>query len=147
MPIIGPVITPDSLSSSANNRSIGPGKSKVVTQNIQTAGNFSQPYTPANFTPMTMTASGQADTGQLIIQTDAATAAVVITLPSAYYAKGQFIHIIKIDSTANQVSLAALSGDVVVKPAAKAWPVAQYETITVVAQTSTTGTGIWFVLQ
>lgn len=144
MPIIGGLTTPDSAQTGG---SVGPGKSKVVSQNVQTAGNFSQAYTPANFTPMTITATGKADTGQLIIQADAASAALVITLPSAYYAKGQFIHIIKIDSTANQVSLAALSGDTVVKAAAKAWPVAQYETITAVAQTSTMGTGIWFVLQ
>jgi hypothetical protein len=145
MSIMGPVTTPDSTSSTGG--SIGPGKSKAITRNVQTAGNFSQPYTPANFTPMTMIASGGADTGQLVIQADANTGAIIITLPSAYYAKGQFIHIIKIDSTANQVSLAATSGDTVVKAASKAWPVAQYETITVVAQTSTTGTGIWFVLQ
>jgi hypothetical protein len=145
MPTIGGVTVPDSASSATG--SIGPGKSKQITQNVQTAGNFSQPYTPANFTPMTVTTSIQADTGQLVIQADANAGAIVITLPSAYYAKGQFIHIIKIDSTANQVSLAALSGDTVVKATAKAWPVAQYETITVVAQTSTTGTGIWFVLQ
>jgi hypothetical protein len=145
MPTIGGVVTPDSATSSTG--SIGPGKSKEITRNIQTAGNFSQEYTPANFTPMTLSASAKADTGQLVIQANAASGAIVITLPSAYYAKGQFIHIIKIDSTANQVSLAALSGDVVVKATAKAWPVAQYETITVVAQTSTTGTGIWFVLQ
>lgn len=146
MPTFGGVTTPDSSSGSSTGK-IGPGNSKQVTRNVQTNGNFMQEYTPANFTSMFMSATGVANTGQLIIQANAASAAIVITLPPAYYAKGQFIHIIKTDSTANQVSLVASAGDTVVKAAAKAWPVAQYETLTVVSQTTSAGAGIWYVLQ
>jgi hypothetical protein len=147
MGIPGGLTTPDQFTALAGG-AVGPGKSKVVlTQNVQTRGAFAPAYPPANFTPISISASANADTGQLIVSANAASAAIVVTLPRAYYANGQFIHIIKTDSTANQVSAAIQSGDTLGKAAAKAWPVAQYETVTLVAQVDSSGNGIWYVLQ
>jgi len=125
----------------------GPGKSSVIETTVQKSGAFPPEYPPANFTPLSVSSSLTVDTGQLIVSANASSAAIVITLPRAYYANGQFVHIIKTDSTANQVSAAVQSGDTLGRATAKAWPVAQYETVTLVAQTDATGAGIWYVLQ
>jgi hypothetical protein len=147
MALPGGLTTPDQFTSLTGGV-VGPGKSKaVVTSNVQTRGAFAPPYTPANFTPLSINASANADTGQLIVSANAASAAIIVTLPKAYYANGQFIHIIKTDSTANQVSAAVQTGDTLGRAAAKAWPVAQYETVTLVAQVDSSGQGIWYVLQ
>lgn len=147
MGVPGGLTTPDQFTSLTGGV-VGPGKSKaVVTPNVQTRGAFAPPYTPANFTPISISASANADTGQLIVSANAASAAIIVTLPKAYYANGQFIHIIKTDSTANQVSAAVQTGDTLGRAAAKAWPVAQYETVTLVAQVDSSGQGIWYVLQ
>ena len=147
MPIPGGLTSPDSPSPVAG-AAIGPGKSRAIqTQNVQARGAFAPPYPPANFTPITITSTATIDTGQLIVSANASAAAIVITLPRAYYANGQFIHIIKTDATANQVSAIAQSGDTLGKAAAKAWPIAQYETVTLVSQIDSTGSGIWYVLQ
>lgn len=147
MPIPGGLTSPDSPTPVAG-AALGPGKSRALsTQNVQTRGAFAPPYPPANFTPITLTSTATIDTGQLIVSANATSAAIVITLPRAYYANGQFIHIIKTDSSVNQVSAVAQTGDTIAKATAKAWPVAQYETVTLVAQVDSTGSGIWYVLQ
>ena len=125
----------------------GPGASTIVQKTVQTAGAFRDPYTPANFTALAISASATVDTGQLALSVNANTAAVTVTLPRAYYANGQIIHIIKTDASANQVSAAAQTGDTLAKATAKAWPAAQYETVTLIAQVDSTGAGIWYVLQ
>ncbi|CAB4159110.1 hypothetical protein UFOVP704_53 [uncultured Caudovirales phage] len=139
--------TPDSASSSLGGVS-GPGKSKaIVSPNTQQRGALSPVNAPFNFVAQRVTSSTTLDSGQLILQVNAAAAAVVLTLPRAYYANGQFIHIIKTDATANQVSAIAQAGDTLGKATAKAWPVAQYETVTLVSQVDSSGLGIWYVLQ
>jgi len=125
----------------------GPGKSSVIETTVQKSGAFPPEYPPANYTPLFVSSSLIVDTGQLIVSANASGAAIVITLPRAYYANGQFIHIIKTDATANQVSAIAQTGDTLGKAAAKAWPVAQYETVTLVSQVDSSGLGIWYVLQ
>jgi len=146
MPIPGGLSSPDSPPPLPGQR-VGPGASIQLNDPVQTRGAQMPPYTPANFSSLAVSATGIVDTGQQIISVNANSAAVVLTLPSAYYAHGQFIHIIKTDVSANQVSAVAASGDTLAKPAAKAWPVAQYETVTLVAQIDSTGAGIWYVLQ
>jgi len=147
MPIIGGLSSPDTASPPAGGI-IGPGKSVVVQQtNDQKRGAFAPAYPPANFTSIAISASTTVDTGQLIVSVNATSAAVVVTLPRAYYANGQFVHIIKTDSTTNQVSAAVQTGDTLGKATAKAWPAAQYETVTLVAQVDSAGAGIWYVLQ
>jgi hypothetical protein len=147
MPIPGGLTSPDSPTPVAG-AAIGPGKSRAIqTQNVQVRGAFAPPYPPANFTPITITSTATIDTGQLIVSANASTAAIIVTLPRAYYANGQFIHIIKTDSTANQVSAAVQTGDTLGRATAKAWPIAQYETVTLVAQVDSSGNGIWYVLQ
>lgn len=147
MGIPGGLTTPDSASDLLNQVS-GPGKSKaVVNPNVQKRGAFSPEYAPFNFVSQRVTSSVTLDSGQLILQVNATAGAVILTLPHAYYANGQFIHIIKTDSTANQVSAIAATGDTLAKPAAKAWPVAQYETVTLVSQVDSAGAGVWYVLQ
>ena len=147
MGVPGGLTTPDQFTSLAGGV-VGPGKSKSITpSNVQTRGAFAPAYTPANFTPLSINASANADTGQLIVSANATTAAIIVTLPRAYYANGQFIHIIKTDSTTNQVSAAVQTGDTLGRATAKAWPVAQYETVTLVAQVDSSGNGIWYVLQ
>jgi len=125
----------------------GPGNSTIIKSDVQSSGAFPPAYPPANFTSIAISASTTMDTGQLIFSVNATGAAVVVTLPRAYYANGQFIHIIKTDSGTNQVSAAVQSGDTLGKATAKAWPAAQYETVTLVAQVDSTGAGIWYVLQ
>jgi hypothetical protein len=146
MPIPGGLTSPESPPAAVG-QARGPGKSAVLTENVQTRGAQMPAYTPANFSPLQLSATAIVDTGQQIISVNASSAAVILTLPSAYYANGQFIHIIKTDSTANQVSAVAASGDTLVKAAAKSWPVAQYETVTLVSQVDSAGAGIWYVLQ
>jgi hypothetical protein len=142
----GGLTSPDSPSAAVG-QARGPGKSAVLTENVQTRGAQMPAYTPANFSSLRLSATAKVDTGQQVISVSASSGAVILTLPSAYYAHGQFIHIIKTDSTANQVSAVAASGDTLARPAAKAWPVAQYETVTLVAQVDAAGAGIWYVLQ
>ena len=147
MALPGGLATPDSAAASLSGVS-GPGKSKaIVNPNVQQRGAFSPVNAPFNFVAQRVTGSTTLDSGQLILQVNATSAAVVLTLPRAYYANGQFIHIIKTDATANQVSAVASTGDTLGKAAAKAWPVAQYETVTLVAQVDSSGLGIWYVLQ
>jgi hypothetical protein len=142
-----PVISPNS-SMATTGTVYGPGKSKVISaQNLQTRGAFTPEYSPTNFTAQSISASVTIDSGQLVLQVNAASAAVIVTLPRAYYANGQFIHIIKTDAIANQVSAIAQTGDTVNKAVAKAWPIAQYETVTLVAQVDTSGLGVWYVIQ
>jgi len=145
MPIFGG-LSPDSPPATAG-QARGPGKSGLLTENVQTRGAQMPAYTPANFSALQLSATAIVDTGQQVISVNASSAAVILTLPSAYYAHGQFIHIIKTDSTANQVSAVAASGDTLAKATAKSWPVAQYETITLVSQIDSSGNGIWYVLQ
>jgi len=146
MPIPSGLSSPDSPPATVG-QARGPGKSAVLTENVQTRGAQMPAYTPANFSPLLLSATAIVDTGQQIISVNASSAAVILTLPSAYYANGQFIHIIKTDATANQVSAVAASGDTLAKPVAKSWPVAQYETVTLVSQVDSAGAGIWYVLQ
>lgn len=147
MGVPGGLTTPDSASSLLGGVS-GPGKSKaIVSPNVQQRGAFSPINAPFNFVAQRVTSSTTLDSGQLILQVNATSAAVVLTLPRAYYANGQFIHIIKTDTTANQVSAIAQAGDTLGKAAAKAWPVAQYETVTLVSQVDSSGLGVWYVLQ
>lgn len=142
----GGLTSPESPSATVG-QARGPGKSAVLTENIQTRGAQMPAYTPANFSSLQLSATASVDTGQQVISVNATSAAVILTLPSASYAHGQFIHIIKTDATANQVSAIAASGDTLAKPTAKAWPLAQYETITLVSQVDSAGAGIWYVLQ
>ena len=146
MPIPGGLTSPDSPSALPG-QARGPGKSAVLSENVQTRGAQMPAYTPANFSSLRLSATAIVDTGQQVISVNASSGAVILTLPSAYYAHGQFIHIIKTDSTANQVSAIAATGDTLAKPTAKAWPIAQYETVTLVAQVDSAGAGIWYVLQ
>ena len=137
MPIPGPVIPPDTITTSTNL----PGNSTLVIEGDFSQYNERPKAVPAETAVYQVTASTTAQDAPAMYRCDANLAAITLTFPYSNSALGRIIHIVKVDSSANAITLAVQSGDNLWKPATLTTLTAQYQVCSFLSVTNGTATG------
>jgi hypothetical protein len=146
MPIPSPVSPPDD-SLPSGNVAAGPGLTQIVYEVSETNTGEVYPIYPPNMwrlEELTATATVSIDT-PACVRADATAAAVTVTLNSSLSNSLKMMHIMKTDSTANNVIVALPAGDTLYGAAGSLTLATQYKSVTLLAVNNVNVSG-WHII-
>lgn len=125
----------------------GPGTTALVFDTeVEPIGPPLQPYGPANMTLISVSATTTlVGNGPQFIRADATSGAITVTLMPAGYSDMKMVHVVKVDSSANAVTVDKDSGDSWYAATGSLTLSAQWDSVTLVGVSNDTLAG-WHVI-